>query len=539
MTSKELQTLIESNKDLTVLYVEDNDEVRNSTLSLLEDFFQNIDWAIDGEDGLEKYEKYYNDNLHYYDIVITDINMPKVDGIEMSRSILALNEEQVIFVISAHNESDYLLKLINMGISNFILKPIDIRQLQKIIIRIVTSLQNERVIKEQYKEIKQINYDLKLAKEKAEEASLQKSQFLANMSHEIRTPLNAVTGFISLLHEKETDAEKIKYLQVIKSSSDSLLGIISDILDISKIESGKLNIDPIDFSPYEELISVVELFQEKAAQKGIVLDIDYSDKIPEILFADVLRIKQIFFNLLSNAVKFTPEGEAIKCTIWYKSGSLSIRVKDYGIGIPKEKQKLIFKPFLQAESSTTREYGGTGLGLAISSKLIQMLNGELTLKSQEGKGSIFTFTVEMPEGKDICIAHEDTMEPLESLTGHILIVEDMEANSMFLGIVLGNVGLTYDIATNGIEAIEKFKIKKYDLILMDENMPKLGGIAATQVILDIEKVKSLDHTPIISLTANALKGDRERFLEAGMDDYLSKPVDPNSLTNMLQKYLAT
>ncbi len=539
MTNKELQTLIESNKDLRVLYVEDNDEVRNSTLSLLEDFFPNIDWAIDGEEGLEKYEKYYNDNLHYYDIVITDINMPKMDGIEMSRSLLARNEEQVIFVISAHNESDYLLKLINMGISNFILKPIDIRQLQKIIIRIVTSLQNERVIKEQFEEIQQINHDLRLAKEEAEEASFQKSQFLANMSHEIRTPLNAVTGFISLLHEKETDPEKIRYLQVIKSSSDSLLHIISDILDISKIESGKLDIDPIDFSPYKELISVVELFQEKAAHKGIVLDINYSDKIPEILFADVLRIKQILSNLLSNAIKFTPEGKTIKCTIRYESGCLSIRVKDYGIGIPKEKQKLIFKPFSQAESSTTREYGGTGLGLAISSKLIQMLNGELTLKSKEGKGSIFTFTIEMPEGKDICSTSEDSIEYLESLKGHILIVEDMKANSMFLGIVLGNVGLTYDIAINGMEAIEKFKIKKYDLILMDENMPKLGGIAATKVILDIEKEKSLDHTPIISLTANALKGDRERFLEAGMDDYLSKPVDPNSLTNMLQRHLVT
>ena len=539
MTSKELQTLIESNKDLRVLYVEDNDEVRNSTLSLLEDFFPNIDWAIDGEEGLKKYEKYYNDNLHYYDIVITDINMPKMDGIEMSRSILALNEEQVIFVVSAHNESDYLLKLINMGISNFILKPIDIRQLQKTIIRIITSLKNEKVIREQYKEIRQINHGLKLAKEEAEEASFQKSQFLANMSHEIRTPLNAVSGFISLLHEKETDAEKIRYLQVIKGSSDSLLQIISDILDISKIESGKLDYVTNDFSAYIELVSVIELFQEKAAQKGIVLDINYSDKIPEILFADALRIKQILSNLLSNAVKFTPEGEAIKCTIWYESGCLSIRVKDYGIGIPKEKQKLIFKPFLQAESSTSREYGGTGLGLAISAKLIQILNGELTLKSKEGKGSVFTFTVEMPTGKDICSAPEDTMESLGSLKGHILIVEDMEANSMFIGIVLENAGLTYDTAINGLVAIEKFKTKKYDLILMDENMPKLGGIAATQVILDIEKEKDINHTPIISLTANALKGDRERFLKAGMDNYLSKPVDPNSLTNMLQRYLVT
>ncbi len=539
MTNQELQALIESSSDLTVLYVEDNDEVRESTITLLEDFFSNIDWAINGEEGLEKYNKYYNDNGHYYDIVITDINMPKMDGIEMTQALLRLYEEQMVVVISAHNESEYLQRLINVGISNFILKPIEINQLKKIVIRILRSLQNKRLIQEQYAEIQTINHDLKLAKEEAEYASLQKSQFLANMSHEIRTPLNAITGFISLLHDKETDAEKIKYLKVIKSSSDSLLQIISDILDISKIESGKLEIDPVDFKPYEELLSVVELFQEKAAQKGIVLKINYSDEIPEVLFSDALRIKQILLNLLSNAVKFTPKGSSIECTIWYTSGRLHIQVKDYGIGISKEKHKDIFEPFSQAESSTTRTYGGTGLGLAISVKLIQLLNGELTFKSEEGRGSTFTFFIDMPVGKDSCIKSAERMESLQTLKGHILVVEDIEANSMFIGIVLENAGLTYETALNGIEAIEKYKTKKYDLILMDENMPKLGGIEATKVILNIEKEKKLAHTPIISLTANALKGDRERFLEAGMDDYLSKPVNPASLTDMLQRYLAT
>ncbi len=535
MTNKELQTLIELNKDLSVLYVEDNDEVRHSTLSLLEDFFSNIDWARDGEEGFEKYKKYYDDNQNYYDIVITDINMPKMDGIEMIRSLLTLHSEQIVLVISAHNESDYLLKLINMGISNFLLKPIDINQLKKMIIRLVSSFQNQKLIKEQYAEIQTINHNLKLAKEVAEQASLQKSQFLANMSHEIRTPLNAITGFISLLQETETDTKKIKYLKIIQNSSDSLLHIISDILDISKIESGKFDITPVDFYPYDDLITVAELFQAKATQKGVILKINYNHYMPEILYADVLRIKQILSNLLSNAVKFTPADAVVKCIIWYKSGNLNIRIKDYGIGIPKEKQKHIFESFSQAESSTVREYGGTGLGLTISAKLTEMIGGTLTLSSQEGKGSIFLLSLPMRYGREIEREPVDKPSNNLPLDSHILLVDDIETNRMFIGVVLENAGLTYETANDGTEAVEKFKTGKYDLILMDENMPKLNGTGATKAILALENKQGLKHTPIISLTANALKGDKERLLSSGMDDYLSKPVDPNLLIHMLQK----
>ncbi len=537
MNNEQLQTLIESNKNLTVLYVEDSDVVRESTLDLLENFFSNIDWAVNGEEGLQKYEKYHHDNQHYYDIVITDINMPKMNGIEMSRSILTLNEEQVILVISAHNESDYLLKLINMGIANFILKPIDITQLQKIIFRLMTSLQNKRIIKEQYEEIQAINLILESAKKEAEHASEQKSQFLANMSHEIRTPLNAITGFISLLHEKETDVKKIKYLEIIQNSSNSLLQIISDILDISKIESGKFDIVPVDFNPYDDLITVAELFQAKATQKGVILKIKYNHTMPKMLYADTLRIKQILSNLLSNAVKFTAADAIVKCIIWYKNGSLNIRVKDYGIGIPEDKQRHVFESFSQAESSTVREYGGTGLGLTISAKLTEMLGGTLTLSSQEGKGSIFLLTLPIRFGRETEREPVNTSSNDLPIDSHILLVDDTETNRMFIGIVLENAGMTYETANNGLEAVEKFKTGKYDLILMDENMPKLNGTGATKIILALEKEQGLEHTPIISLTANALKGDKKRFIAAGMDDYLSKPVDPASLINTLKKYL--
>ncbi len=538
MTNEKLQTLIESNKDLTVLYVEDSDAVRESTLDMLEEFFSNVDSAKNGEEGLQKYVKYYYDHNQYYDLIITDINMPKMNGIEMSNSILQLNEDQMILVISAHSESDYLIQLIHMGISNFIPKPIEITLFQKVIFRILTSLQNKKTVKEQYEEIQEINFNLVSAKEEAEQASHQKSQFLANMSHEIRTPLNAITGFISLLQEKETNTEKIKYLNVIQNSSDSLLQIISDILDISKIESGKFEITPVDFNPYDDLVTVAELFQAKATQKGVLLKIKYNHDMPKKLYGDALRIKQILANLLSNAVKFTPENAVVKCIVWYKNGHLNIRVKDYGIGIPKEKQNHVFKSFSQAESSTVREYGGTGLGLTISAKLTEMLDGTLTLNSQEGQGSAFVLSLPIRRGR------EKERNPINKpsnhlpVEGHILLVDDTETNRMFIGIVLDNARLTHETANNGLEAVEKFKNGKYDLILMDENMPKLNGTGATKAILEIEKQQKLEHTPIISLTANALKGDKERFLEAGMDDYLSKPVDPVSLINTLKKYLS-
>ncbi|RLA73247.1 MAG: hypothetical protein DRG24_00750 [Epsilonproteobacteria bacterium] len=530
MTENNLETLIRSGKNLNILYVEDGDVVRDSTTEVLKMFFGRVDTAENGEIGYQKYQQFFEKYSYTYDMVITDINMPKMNGIEMIEAIFSINSKEHIIVTSAHNESHYLLKLINLGISNFILKPIDIDQLQKVLSRVVQIIAYE-------KEHKAINDNLRLEKEEATRSSLQKSKFLANMSHEIRTPLNAITGFISLLSEEETDPKKLKYLSVVQNSSDSLLHIINDILDISKIESGKLDIEALNFNPYKDLITVAELFQAKAAEKGVVLKIQYNHYMPNVLYSDALRIKQILSNLLSNAIKFTPKGANVKCIIWYKNGALHIRVKDYGIGIPADKHESIFDSFSQADSSTAREYGGTGLGLTISAKLTKMLGGTLTLKSVEGKGSCFLLHIAMPLGRKEMSSSSTSLSKLDLSGKHILLVDDMETNQMFIGIILDNAGMTHEVAQNGLEAIEKFKTGKYDLILMDENMPKLGGVGATKEILEIEKKQALVHTPIISLTANALKGDRERFLNAGMDDYLSKPIAPNILLQTLGHYL--
>jgi len=527
----------ECSNNLKVLYVEDNEIVLKSTIYILEEFFDYIDTAENGRVAIEKYEAFYKEHHDYYDIVITDINMPEMNGIDMSKAIYSLNDEQNIIVISAHNETHYLIELINIGVSNFILKPININHLQQVISRVSDVILNKKQVVTHNKEMKEINKSLQIAKEKAEQASEYKSQFLANMSHEIRTPLNAISGFIGLLHDEETNNEKLKYYKTIQNASNLLTTIINDILDFSKIESGKLEVELVNFNPYEDILLTAELFKIQAVEKEINFTIFYNENIPKLLYGDIYKIKQIFTNLLSNAIKFTPNGSKIKCMLWYINGKLNIRVKDYGIGIPKEKAKLIFESFSQVDSSVVRKYGGTGLGLSISSKLASLLGGSLIFTNAK-KGSIFTLSIpisvvnESEEVKEIVKASHDAVK-----SGHILLVEDNEANRMFVGIVLKKAGLTYDYANNGLEAIEKFKVGKFDLVLMDENMPKLGGIMATKEILAFEKKSKVEHTPIIALTANALSGDERRFLEAGMDGYLSKPITPTLLIESIYGFL--
>ncbi len=394
-----------------------------------------------------------------------------------------------------------------------------------------------RELTEAKKELEKSHSTMMAAKADAEQASRSKSEFLANMSHEIRTPLNAINGFIGLLEKSETDPEKLNYFGIISSSSASLLQIINDILDFSKIESGKLHIEQLDFNPEKEFSGTTDLFKLKASEKDIKLYFDGCDKLPATLHGDALRLKQILSNLLSNAIKFTDNKGQIVCKIRYEGGRLSFNVKDNGIGIPLDKQKTIFESFTQADGSTVRKYGGTGLGLTVSAKLAHLLGGELNVKSQEGVGSEFIFSAPFALGQQEDEKREIRVENGNHLSGHTLLVEDNEANQMFIGIILRNAGLTYDTANNGIEAIEKFKTEKYKLILMDENMPKLNGIGATKKILQIEEDQGLEHTPIIALTANALVGDRQLFLNAGMDDYLAKPLEPAQLIAKIKELI--
>ncbi len=383
-------------------------------------------------------------------------------------------------------------------------------------------------------ELKLVQQSLIEAKEAAENANRSKSRFLANMSHEIRTPLNGIMGFIELLQKEETDPKKKDYLDIIHTSSKSLLVVINDILDLSKIEDGSMKIEPTDFDLHQHLEQLITFFKSISDSKEIDLHFEYPEKLHSHVYTDSLRLKQILSNLISNAIKFSPENSTITIDLKREDDHLIIAVKDEGIGISEEAQKRIFNPFEQAEVSTTRNYGGTGLGLSISKKLIELLDGEIYLESELGKGSTFSFSIKAPE---ICTLekheHDDAVPALQ---GHILVAEDNKTNQLLLTLLLDEMGLTYSLVEDGKEAVEAFKqCPDYNLILMDINMPNMNGIEATEHI----RQSNYPHRniPIIALTANVMKEDIDHYLESGMNAHLSKPIDSHLLAQVLTQYL--
>ena len=363
------------------------------------------------------------------------------------------------------------------------------------------------------------------------------------MSHEIRTPMTGMLGFIEHLLKDEKDSERLRQLKVIENSGQTLLAIINDILDFSKIESGKLELESFPLNIQELCQNSADMFLSLTSAKNITLHKLINENLPSCIMGDEIRLKQVIFNLMSNAIKFTINGGSISLQVYFneETQTIYIAVVDTGVGIAKENLEKIFEAFSQEDVSTTRKFGGTGLGLSISSQLVRLMGSEIKVESKVGEGSKFYFEIPV----EIC-THEsdlirvDTSEDLTKsriFNGHILVVEDNKTNQMLMSMILDDLNLTYDIANNGAEATLNFKLKKYDLILMDENMPIMNGIEATKNIRERELDESLTPTPIIAVTANALRGDKEKFIDSGMDDYIPKPYSEDDIVRVLQKYL--
>ena len=405
-------------------------------------------------------------------------------------------------------------------------------RLKKVVIQKTKDL--EELNKKLEEEVKQRTKELEIKSKEAENSAKVKAKFLANMSHEIRTPLNSILGFTSLLQEEELTASAKNYVNIIEKSSKSLLGIINDILDFSKIEEGKLTIEKIPFNLDDEIENIAQMFYAKADEKNITFKVTKHNTNIYIK-TDPIRLKQVVLNLLSNAFKFTPENKTIELCVKFENNKIYIRVKDEGIGIPPEKIEHIFEEFSQADTSTTRKYGGTGLGLSISSSLVKLLGGELKVKSEVNKGSEFYFSI--PAIKTTPPKKEEKQVSNQQFNYYVLLVEDNKANQMFMSVILKKLGIKFDIANDGIEAVEMCKKNhdKYDLILMDENMPNMTGRVATKEIREFEKENNLKEIYIVALTANALTGDKDKFLEAGMNDYLSKPLNVEKLIAIFRK----
>lgn len=405
---------------------------------------------------------------------------------------------------------------------------------------LLNRLHIEVIAKEQYAdEQKQARIVSEQRRIAALEASKLKSQFLANMSHEIRTPLGAIMGFLELIKDPSLTREEIEeYVSIVNRNSVQLMRLIDDILDLSKVEAGKMEIETVDFSLAELIFDFAALMNFKAQDKGVLFDVKLAASVPKMISSDPVRLKQVLSNAVGNAIKFTEKGR-VQVTCSYADPVLKFTITDTGKGITQDQAEKLFKPFVQADSSMTRNYGGTGLGLVLSKRICQEMGGDFVLESSSlNKGSTFVATLKVDKVADTdplyakISAKGTGLTESKILSGlQILLVEDMPDNQVLIRSVLRSMGAEIEIASNGQEGLESIANKEYDIVLMDIQMPFMDGHEATRQLRSQGYAK-----PIIALTAHAMKEERERALVSGFTDYLTKPVDRTALAYSILKF---
>ena len=396
---------------------------------------------------------------------------------------------------------------------------------------------------------KQTEEALKLAQKRAETASRAKSAFLATMSHEIRTPMNGVIGVVQLLEGTQLNSEQREYVEIIDKSSSALLILINDILDLSKVESNKMEFQPSLFNLKQTADDIIQLLNSSAQEKGIALTLRYAPDCPEQLIADPERIRQIVLNLVGNAIKFTEHGhvtleiQALSQTT--QQATVEIVVADSGIGIATELQNDLFDAFIQADNSTTRRFGGTGLGLTICKRFVELMEGEISVDSEPGEGARFRVVLTLPVSRESTAAapqsstEQDQQETPTHLTfrGKVLVVDDIHENRVLIRTMLKKLGLEVEFAHNGKEAVEQWQASRYDLILMDCQMPLMDGYEATATIQKLAQAQGLPTVNIVGFTAAAMSHDQDRCNAVGMVDTLIKPIKKQALIAVLRRWL--
>ncbi len=403
-------------------------------------------------------------------------------------------------------------------------------------------------IKQDITELKKIQEDLVNAKQTADLANKAKSIFLANMSHEIRTPMNSIIGMADLLWETPLNQDQKQYVQIFRNAGENLLNLINDILDLSKIEAGHCHLETIEFDLAQMIEQISQVMALKAQKKGLELLFHIANDTPVKLLGDPLRLRQILINLIGNAIKFTEKGKILVriCPNPQSTmpGNLLFSVSDTGIGISKDKQNRIFENFMQADSFVGRRYGGTGLGLSISKKIVELMKGRIWVESEENHGSVFSFTAQFGISEMASIQAASQKLPVIANIGlseeggrKILLVEDSPDNQVLMRAYFKNLPYILDIAENGQVALERFRNSSYDLILMDIQMPVMDGHTATKEIRKYEAEKNLPQTPVIALTAYALREEMEKCMEYGCNAHLSKPIKKAELIATIEKYL--
>jgi two-component system sensor histidine kinase/response regulator len=524
-----------------------------------------VDSAFQGQEGLEKIQHALKEDRPYA-MAFVDVRMPPGwDGIETIQRIWNEYSDLQVVICTAYSDYEWHEIVKRLGRTEKLLilkKPFEKEEVYQLAIALTEKWrlskqarlkhkELERIVQQRTRELEEANRELKVALEEAEKADKAKSEFLANMSHEIRTPMNSVIGFSEVLAQEDLTQEQQKYVNLIWRSAKNLMRIINDILDFSKIEAGKLEMDVVECTLSQIFGDVDELLHPTARDKGLEFSILQNGPLPTRIRTDPERLHQCLINLVNNAIKFTDCGYVrLRVTMECRNDKMPcIRfdVDDSGIGIKSGDRERIFESFTQADGSTRRKYGGTGLGLAITGHLARLLGGNLTLSSEEGKGS--TFSLIIPAGLDSTKSlSPDVVGPAElttrgrqkievvnpgKLSGRVLVAEDVETNQILAKALLSKMGLDVTLAADGREAVQKALDQKFDLIFMDIQMPGMDGFEATRELRN----KGIE-TPIIALTAHAMKGDDQKCIVAGCNDYLSKPLDHLRLIEKIRHYLA-
>jgi signal transduction histidine kinase len=525
-------------RSIEILLIEDNP----GDARLIKEFLSEtgrafeLDWVDSLSKGLER--------LDGKDAILLDLTLPDSSGLDTFKKIHSEAPAHPIIVLTGNDDETLSSKALQEGAQDYLVKGQVSGQILSRSIRY--AIERKRIDEELKSEIlehKKLECELIIAKESAEEAVRAKADFLANMSHEMRTPMNSVIGFASLLLDDSLTPDQKEFLEGIRSGGEALLALINDILDFTRIEKDKMELERQQLSLRHIIEEALDMVEVQAGQKGLKLGYCIDEDTPDTIIEDHGRLRQVLVNLLSNAVKFTDEGE-VSVSVWSEAirgemRQILFEVKDTGIGIPQDKMDRLFQPFDQLERSISHKRDGIGLGLAISRRLVELMEGEIWAESIPGQGSVFCFTIqaEAIPGKKLDLGKRVLDGAIQSPTKEkplrILVAEDNPSNQKVLLTMLRRLGYRPEAVADGREVLQALEIRPYDLIFMDVKMPEMDGLAATRMI---RKLRPGNGPKIVAITAYGLKGDRERCLEAGMDDYIAKPVKLNDVAKMVEKF---